>query len=67
MNTFSRLTLTVLGCVALAAVPVTAFAAVASGFAVETVASGLNLPTAFLYTPDGEMLVAEKEPLPGLI
>jgi glucose/arabinose dehydrogenase len=67
MNTFSRLTLTVLGCVALAAVPVTAFAAVASGFAVETVASGLNLPTAFLYTPDGEMLVAEKDGVVRLV
>lgn len=31
------------------------------GFARETVVSGLNLPTTFVYLPDGRILIAEKD------
>jgi glucose/arabinose dehydrogenase/endonuclease YncB( thermonuclease family) len=39
----------------------------AAGFTIETVTSGLNQPTAFAWTPDGRILLAEKHGLVRMI
>lgn len=41
-------------------IPAFAQAALPTGFSLETVASGLNLPTTFDFAPDGRIFVAEK-------
>jgi glucose/arabinose dehydrogenase len=38
----------------------TVFAALPANFEVETLASGMNLPTTIAFTPDGRVLIAEK-------
>jgi glucose/arabinose dehydrogenase len=40
--------------------PVSSLAAMPAGFEIETIAGGLNLPTAMTFAPDGRIFVAEK-------
>ncbi len=57
-NTFYLIALVLLGFVSSYAIPV--YAALPTGFEIETVASNLNIPTGFAFTPDGRIFVAEK-------
>ncbi len=50
------------GCAMLLSQPtdVSAVASLPAGFGIETIATGLNFPTAAAFTPDGRILVAQK-------
>ena len=45
----------------ISAIPAMAFAALPAGFEFQTMATGLNLPTAMSFTTDGRIFIAEKD------